>query len=100
MKTYKTTFTVNRLWQILSLSLIVSFTFLLFFGRQIYLKAPPIPENIATAGSVIVYSRDDIERGQNIGQSLDGRAGVGTCSWRYRLRNWCIRLCGVCLSGV
>ncbi len=42
------------------------------FSGQIYLKAPPIPESIATAAGVIVYTRDDIERGQNIWQSLGG----------------------------
>lgn len=39
MNTYHTTFTVKRLWQILLVSLLVSFSVLLFFGSQIYQKS-------------------------------------------------------------
>lgn len=72
MKTYNATFTVKRLWQILSVSMLISFTVLLFYGFQIYQKAPPIPEIIKTSDGNIVYTREDIERGQNIWQSIGG----------------------------
>jgi len=72
MDTYNTTFTVKRLWQILSVSMLISFTILLFYGVQIYQKAPPIPEIIKTPNGNIVYTREDIERGQNIWQSTGG----------------------------
>ena len=72
MKTYHKTFTVKRLWQILSVTLLVSFSILLFFGGRIYQKAPPIPEAIKTSSGDIVYTRGDIERGQNIWQSIGG----------------------------
>ncbi|TXL20225.1 nitric oxide reductase large subunit [Methylococcaceae bacterium HT5] len=68
MNTYHTTFTVKRLWQIL----LVSFSVLLFFGSQIYQKAPPIPETIQTSAGNVVYTRADIERGQNTWQSIGG----------------------------
>ncbi len=70
--TYKTTFTVKRLWLILLISLIASFSVLLFFGGQIYQKAPPIPQSVTTSTGNVVYTRADIERGQNIWQSTGG----------------------------
>jgi len=72
MNAYNTTFTVKRLWQILSVSLLVSFSILLFYGGQIYQKAPPIPETIKTSSGYTLYTRADIERGQNIWQSTGG----------------------------
>ena len=72
MTLYKTTFTVKRLWLILSISLIASFSVLLYFGGQIYQKAPPIPESVETTAGDIVYARADIQRGQNIWQSTGG----------------------------
>ncbi|TXL17976.1 hypothetical protein BMR04_03020, partial [Methylococcaceae bacterium HT3] len=53
-------------------SLLVSFSVLLFFGSQIYQKAPPIPETIQTSAGNVVYTRADIERGQNTWQSIGG----------------------------
>ena len=72
MKTYKKTFTIKRLWLILLVSLIASFSVLLYFGGQIYHKAPPIPKSVETSTGDIIYTRSDIERGQNIWQSLGG----------------------------
>ena len=72
METYKSTFTIKRLWLLLSLSLIISFTVLLYFGGQIYHKAPPIPESVKTSNGDIIYTRTDIEQGQNIWQSTGG----------------------------
>ena len=56
----------------MSVSLIASFTVLLYFGGQIYQKAPPIPETVETTHGDTVYTRADIEQGQNIWQSLGG----------------------------
>jgi nitric oxide reductase subunit B len=72
MKAYKSTFTVKRLWQILAVSLLVSFSVLLFFGSEIYQKAPPIPEVVKTTSGDVVYTRSDIQQGQNIWQSIGG----------------------------
>ncbi len=72
MDNYKTTFTVKRLWLILSISMIISFSILLYYGGQIYQKIPPIPEAVKTVAGDILYTRADIERGQNIWQSTGG----------------------------
>lgn len=50
----------------------LSFSVLIYFGSQIYHKAPPIPESVKTPAGDIIYTRADIERGQNVWQSLGG----------------------------
>ncbi len=72
METYRQTFSVKRLWQILAISLLLSFSILLFFGSKIYQQAPPIPEAFKTQAGDVIYTRSDIETGQNIWQSIGG----------------------------
>jgi len=72
METYRTTFTIKRLWLILAGSMVVMFAVLLYFGREIYHLAPPIPARVETAAGEVVYTRADIQRGQNVWQSLGG----------------------------
>jgi nitric oxide reductase subunit B len=70
--TYRNTFTIKRLWMILGICMFVMFAILLFFGREIYQKAPPIPLQYETSGGEVIFTRADIERGQNVWQSLGG----------------------------
>ncbi len=72
MSEYSKTFTVKRLWLILLVSLVASFATLLYFGGQIYQQVPPIPAAVQTSAGEVVYTRADIERGQNIWQSMGG----------------------------
>lgn len=72
MNDYKVTFTINRLWKILAISMLIMFSALLFFGGEIYQKIPPIPSNVITENGVVIYTQQDIERGQNVWQSLGG----------------------------
>ena len=72
METYRTSFTIKRLWLILAGSMVVMFAVLLYFGREIYHQAPPIPESVETATGDVLYTRADIQRGQNVWQSLGG----------------------------
>ena len=72
METYKTTFTIKRLWFILILGLVVMFGVLLFFGGKIYQMAPPIPDRFETQSGEVLYTGDEIRRGQNIWQSTGG----------------------------
>ncbi|MSO99063.1 MAG: nitric-oxide reductase large subunit [Rhodospirillaceae bacterium] len=70
--TYRTTFWIRRLWLIFGASMVVMFATLLLFGREIYHQAPPIPERVVTAVGEVVYTKADIERGQNVWQSTGG----------------------------
>lgn len=72
MANYSHLFTIRRLWLVLIISLIASFAALLFFGRQIYHAAPPIPEIVATTNGQPIFKREDIERGQGVWQSMGG----------------------------
>ena len=72
MSSYSTDFSIRRLWAIFATSMVIMFGALLFFGYQIYLAKPPIPEVVRTASGQVLYTRDDIERGQNVWQSMGG----------------------------
>jgi nitric oxide reductase subunit B len=72
MKSYQDTFTVKRLWTFLALSSIVMFTVLLLIGREIYQVAPPIPKAVKTTSGQIKFTKEDIQKGQNIWQSIGG----------------------------
>ncbi|MGN7099953.1 nitric-oxide reductase large subunit [Brevundimonas diminuta] len=45
---------------------------LLWFGREIYHAAPPIPERVQTTQGQTLYTLDDIQRGQNVWQAMGG----------------------------
>ena len=45
---------------------------LLYFGGEIYQAAPPIPATVRSAGGQTLFTRADIERGQNVWQSIGG----------------------------
>ncbi len=72
MASYKSTFSAKRLWLVLAGSMAVMFGALLFFGNEIYHQAPPIPARFELADGALIYSRADIEHGQNIWQSTGG----------------------------
>jgi nitric oxide reductase subunit B len=72
MESYQTTFTIKRLWTILAVGMVVMFGVLLLLGQQIYQQAPPIPEAVKSVSGETLYTRADIETGQNIWQSIGG----------------------------
>ena len=72
MESYQSTFSIKRLWIILSVSMIVMFGILLLLGRQIYHMAPPIPQLVESVSGEILYTQNDIETGQNVWQSIGG----------------------------
>ena len=69
---YSVLFTIKRLWLILTLSMLTMFGVLLYFGNQIYHDKPPIPEIVESSQGEELFSKNSIERGQNIWQSLGG----------------------------
>jgi nitric oxide reductase subunit B len=72
METFNTTFTIRRLWVILGMSMALMFGVLLYYGAEIYKVAPPIPSAIETTERQVIFRGSDIERGQNLWQSMGG----------------------------
>ena len=68
---------VKRLWIGFTVVMVVSFSVLLFFGRQIYHEKPPIPGEVVTNGNRVLFTEADILDGQNVWQSIGGQE-VGT----------------------
>lgn len=52
--------------------IIVSFTVLSIIGIKIYQQKPPIPERIVTKNGEIVFTKSDIQEGQNVWQAMGG----------------------------
>ena len=70
--TYRSTFSIPRLWTLLAGSMLLMFGTLLYFGREIYHAAPPIPAEFRSSDGQLVYSRADVQRGQTVWQSTGG----------------------------
>ena len=62
----------KKLWLWLGAIFIASFAVLGLLGREIYVKAPPVPEKVVAASGATIYSRDDIQTGREIWQTLGG----------------------------
>lgn len=72
MESYQTTFSIKRLWWILSVGMLVMFGILLLLGQQIYQQAPPLPAAVRSVSGETLFTRADIETGQNVWQSIGG----------------------------
>ncbi|MEO9959010.1 MAG: hypothetical protein ABJF07_01830, partial [Nisaea sp.] len=66
MTTYKSTFSIKRLWLILIIGMTVMFGTMLFLGNEIYREAPPIPAVVKSSDGTTLYTQANIERGQNL----------------------------------
>lgn len=67
----------KNLWFWLGLVIISSFAVLGYFGYEIYVQAPPIPERVVSTSGQVLFSGQDIQTGQNVWQSIGGQE-VGT----------------------
>jgi nitric oxide reductase subunit B len=63
----------DRLWIGLGFVILASFAVLGYFGREIYLQAPPIPNRVITPDGQEIFSRQDILDGQEVWRSLGGQ---------------------------
>ena len=63
----------RKLWIGLSLVIGLSFLVLGYFGYEIYMQAPPVPEQVRTADGNVLYTGADIREGQSIWQSIGGQ---------------------------
>lgn len=62
----------RKLWTLLGVLLVVSFSVLLWSGTRIYEAAPPMPDRVAAADGTTIYSRAEIEKGRQVWQSMGG----------------------------
>ncbi|NOY97314.1 MAG: nitric-oxide reductase large subunit [Chlorobi bacterium] len=67
----------KKLWLLFIAVMTISFSVLLYYGSEIYRKAPPIPEKVVTTNGTVLFTGQDIKDGQNVWQSLGGHQ-VGT----------------------
>ena len=64
---------VKNLWIGLFTIIFLSFAVLLYFGKEIYYKAPPIPDKVLTINNRVLFTKADIQEGQNIWQAMGGQ---------------------------
>ena len=79
----------KKLWWGFIGVMVISFGILLYYGKEIYRKAPPIPEKIVSESGVVLFTGQDIKDGQNVWQTLGGQE-LGTV-WghgAYQAPDW------------
>jgi nitric oxide reductase subunit B len=62
----------RKLWWLLIAILIVTFSILGYFGREVYRQAPPIPAQVITEDGRLLMTHDSILDGQTAWQSVGG----------------------------
>jgi nitric oxide reductase subunit B len=63
----------RKLWLGLLTLLLLSFSILLWMGSEIHRQAPPMPEAVKSADGAVLYTREDIETGRMVWQSIGGQ---------------------------
>jgi nitric oxide reductase subunit B len=69
--------TTRKLWIGFIAVMVLSFSVLLYFGREIYRQAPPVPVKVITSDGTVLFTGQNIKDGQNVWQSMGGQE-VGT----------------------
>ena len=67
----------RKLWIAFIAVVVVSFAVLIYYGKEIYQKAPPIPEEVVSTDGTVLFTGQNIKDGQNVWQSIGGQE-VGT----------------------
>lgn len=63
---------MKKYWISFSIVIIVSFTVLSWIGTKIYQQKPPVPEKVITNSGILVFTKSDIQDGQNVWQAMGG----------------------------
>jgi nitric oxide reductase subunit B len=63
----------RRLWRWLGLVCLLSFAALLWLGREIYLAAPPIPSAVVSESGQVLFTGDQVKRGQQVWLAAGGQ---------------------------
>jgi nitric oxide reductase subunit B len=64
---------VPTLWRWLALVFVLSFGALGYLGVQIYQSAPPIPSAVVTTGGEVLYTGEQVQRGQQVWLAAGGQ---------------------------
>jgi nitric oxide reductase subunit B len=62
----------RKLWTWLGVIFALSFLVLGLIGREIYVKAPPVPEQVVSASGATIFTKEDIQTGREVWQTLGG----------------------------
>lgn len=62
-----------KLWFGLAVVVLLSFAVLGYYGFEIYQQAPPIPRRVVTTEGEVLFTREQIQQGQNVWQSMGGQ---------------------------
>lgn len=79
----------KKLWLGFIAVMVISFGVLLYYGKEIYREAPPVPEKVVTETGETLFTGQDIKDGQNVWQSIGGQQ-LGTV-WghgAYQAPDW------------
>jgi nitric oxide reductase subunit B len=63
----------RKLWTWLAFICVASFAVLLWIGKEIYLKAPPIPQQVVSTKGEVLYTGDQVMLGQQAWLSAGGQ---------------------------
>jgi nitric oxide reductase subunit B len=63
----------NRLWRWLAFIFVLSFGALGYLGLQIYLTAPPIPTAVTSSNGDVIFTGEQVQRGQQAWLSAGGQ---------------------------
>jgi nitric oxide reductase subunit B len=63
----------RKLWFGFIAVMTISFAVLLYFGREIYRQAPPVPAKVVTPDGTVIFTGQEIKDGQNVWQSMGGQ---------------------------
>ncbi|WP_428239646.1 nitric-oxide reductase large subunit [Gynuella sp.] len=62
----------KKLWLLLCVVVIITFSLLGYFGREVYRQAPPIPDSFETPSGQLLFDHDTVLAGQSAWQSVGG----------------------------
>ncbi|QZT36533.1 nitric-oxide reductase large subunit [Halosquirtibacter xylanolyticus] len=64
---------MKKLWIYFAVVMVVSFAVLGYYGVEIYREAPPIPTKVVNSNGETIFTKQDIQEGQQIWQSIGGQ---------------------------
>jgi nitric oxide reductase subunit B len=63
---------MKRLWILLAVIFVFSFSILGWIGTEIFRQAPPIPKQVVSTNGTVLINEEEIQNGQNVWQAMGG----------------------------